>query len=33
MVKRPSTLYLTVNGAGIFVGGRVIELGRGEIEP
>jgi PhzF family phenazine biosynthesis protein len=30
-VKRPSTLRLSVRGGAIFVGGRVIELGRGEI--
>ena len=31
-VKRPSTLRLTVRGGAIFVGGRVVELGRGSIE-
>jgi len=31
-VKRPSTLLLAVRGGAIFVGGRVVELGRGEIE-
>jgi PhzF family phenazine biosynthesis protein len=31
-VKRPSTLRLTVRGGAIFVGGRVIELGRGTVE-
>ncbi len=31
-VKRPSTLRLTVRGGAIFVGGRVIELGRGNVE-
>ena len=31
-VKRPSTLHLTVRGGAIFVGGRVIELGRGTVE-
>ena len=32
-VKRPSTLRLAVRDGAIFVGGRVIELGRGTIEP
>jgi PhzF family phenazine biosynthesis protein len=31
-VKRPSTLRLTVRGGAIFVGGRVVELGRGALE-
>ena len=31
-VQRPSTLHLAVRGGSIFVGGRVIELGRGTIE-
>ena len=31
-VKRPSTLYLTVEGGAIRVGGDVVELGRGRIE-
>jgi len=31
-VKRPSTLRLTVRGGSIFVGGRVIELGRGTLD-
>jgi PhzF family phenazine biosynthesis protein len=31
MVARPSTLYLTVRGGVVFVGGNVIELGRGRI--
>jgi len=31
-VKRPSTLLLSVRGGSIFVGGRVTELGRGEID-
>ena len=31
-VKRPSTLLLAVRGGAIFVAGRVVELGRGEIE-
>jgi len=32
-VQRPSTLRLTVRDGSIFVGGRVIELGRGTLEP
>ena len=32
-VGRPSTLRLTVRDGSIFVGGRVIELGRGTVEP
>jgi len=32
-VKRPSTLRLAVRDGAIFVGGRVIELGRGTVEP
>ena len=32
-VARPSTLRLTVRDGSIFVGGRVIELGRGTLEP
>lgn len=32
-VMRPSTLRLTVRGGAIFVGGRVVELGRGSLEP
>ena len=31
-VARPSTLHLAVKGGAIFVGGEVIELGRGVIE-
>jgi PhzF family phenazine biosynthesis protein len=31
-VSRPSTLRLAVRGGAIFVGGRVIELGRGRVE-
>jgi PhzF family phenazine biosynthesis protein len=31
-VSRPSTLRLTVRDGSIFVGGRVIELGRGAVE-
>ncbi|MEP7069269.1 MAG: PhzF family phenazine biosynthesis protein [Usitatibacter sp.] len=31
-VKRPSTLYLAVRQKDIFVGGNVIELGRGSVE-
>jgi PhzF family phenazine biosynthesis protein len=30
-VQRPSTLYLSVKGGTVFVGGEVIELGRGSI--
>ena len=32
-VSRPSTLRLAVRDGAIFVGGRVIELGRGTVEP
>jgi PhzF family phenazine biosynthesis protein len=32
-VARPSTLRLSVRDGSIFVGGRVIELGRGNVEP
>ncbi|HXS53473.1 MAG TPA: PhzF family phenazine biosynthesis protein [Usitatibacter sp.] len=32
-VHRPSTLRLSVRDASIFVGGRVVELGRGTLEP
>jgi PhzF family phenazine biosynthesis protein len=32
-VSRPSTLRLSVRDGSIFVGGRVIELGRGHVEP
>jgi PhzF family phenazine biosynthesis protein len=32
-VRRPSTLRLAVRDGAIFVGGRVIELGRGTLEP
>jgi trans-2,3-dihydro-3-hydroxyanthranilate isomerase len=32
-VNRPSTLCLAVRDGAIFVGGRVIELGRGTVEP
>ncbi len=32
-VGRPSTLELSVRSGAVFVGGRVIELGRGTIEP
>ncbi|HET7548542.1 MAG TPA: PhzF family phenazine biosynthesis protein [Usitatibacter sp.] len=32
-VKRPSTLRLAVRDGAIFVGGRVVELGRGMLEP
>lgn len=32
-VKRPSTLRLALRDGAIFVGGRVIELGRGTVEP
>jgi PhzF family phenazine biosynthesis protein len=32
-VARPSTLRLSVRDGSIFVGGRVIELGRGQVEP
>jgi hypothetical protein len=32
-VNRPSTLRLAVRDGAIFVGGRVIELGRGTVEP
>ncbi|HXZ48972.1 MAG TPA: PhzF family phenazine biosynthesis protein [Usitatibacter sp.] len=32
-VRRPSTLRLAVRGGAIFVGGRVVELGRGTLEP
>lgn len=31
-IARPSTLYLTVSGGAVFVGGDVVELGRGAIE-
>jgi PhzF family phenazine biosynthesis protein len=31
-VQRPSTLHLAVRGGSIFVGGSVIELGRGTID-
>ena len=31
MLKRPSTLFLEVNQGQIFVGGDVIEIGRGSI--
>jgi trans-2,3-dihydro-3-hydroxyanthranilate isomerase len=31
LVQRPSTLYLSVKGGTVFVGGEVIELGRGSI--
>ena len=31
-VKRPSTLHLTVRAGAIFVGGLVVEVGRGEID-
>jgi PhzF family phenazine biosynthesis protein len=31
-IKRPSTLHLAVRGGSIFVGGSVIELGRGTID-
>ena len=31
-VARPSTLYLTVEGGAIRVGGDVVELGRGTLE-
>jgi predicted PhzF superfamily epimerase YddE/YHI9 len=32
-VQRPSPLRLSVRGGSIFVGGRVVELGRGTLEP
>ena len=32
-IGRPSTLYLSIRGGAVFVGGDVIELGRGTLEP